>query len=70
MQCENISDAEQLTWLLVNHIEYVVRLSAEVPVSELIATVHRNSAASGLFIQAIGARCQDISEVTCHIFLT
>lgn len=60
--CENISDAEQLTWLLVNHIEYVVRLSTEAPVSELISAVHRNPAASGLFIQAIGSRCQDINE--------
>lgn len=35
--CENIGDAEQLTWLLVNHIEYIVRLSNEAPVSELIS---------------------------------
>lgn len=60
--CENISDAEQLTWLLVNHIEYVIRLSIEAPVSELISAVHRNPAASGLFIQAIGSRCRDIKE--------
>lgn len=61
--CENISDAEQLTWLLVNHIEYVIRLSNEAPISELISAVHRNPAASGLFIQAIGSRCRDIHEV-------
>lgn len=60
--CENISDAEQLTWLLVNHIEYVIRLSDEVPVRELISAVHRNPAASGLFIQAIGSRCRDVRE--------
>lgn len=62
--CENIADAEQLTWLLVNHIEYIIRLSNEIPVSELISAVHRNPAASGLFIQAIGSRCRDVTDPT------
>lgn len=62
--CENISDAEQLTWLLVNHIEYIIRLSNEIPIWELISAVHRNPAASGLFLQAIGSRCRDITNPT------
>ncbi|XP_066998979.2 huntingtin [Anabrus simplex] len=60
--CENLSDAEQLTWLLVNHIEEVVRLSREPPVQELIAAVHRNGAASGLLVQAVGSRCQNLVQ--------
>lgn len=57
-----MGDAEQVTWLLVNHIEEVVRLSKEVPVQELIAAVHRNPAASGLLVQAVAVRCQDLSQ--------
>jgi huntingtin len=62
-QCENINDAEQLTWLLVNHIEEVISLSVEPPVQELIAAVHRNPVASGLLVQAVGARCQNLGQV-------
>ncbi|KAJ9589854.1 hypothetical protein L9F63_017009 [Diploptera punctata] len=54
---ENMNNAEQLTWLLVNHIEEIVALSTEPPVQELIAAVHRNPAASGLLVQAVAARC-------------
>ncbi|KDR16213.1 huntingtin [Zootermopsis nevadensis] len=60
--CENMNDAEQLTWLLVNHIEEVVSLSTEPPVQELIAAVHRNPVASGLLVQAVGARCQKLRQ--------
>lgn len=51
-----------MTWLLVNHIEEVVRLSKEEPVLELIAAVHRNPAASGLLVQAVAVRCHDLSQ--------
>ncbi|KAK7793413.1 hypothetical protein R5R35_014313 [Gryllus longicercus] len=60
--CENLSDAQQLTWLLVNHIEEVVRLSIEPPVHELVAAVNRSSAASGLLVQAVAARCQNLLQ--------
>ncbi|XP_069698723.1 huntingtin isoform X2 [Periplaneta americana] len=60
--CENMNDAEQLTWLLVNHMEEVVALSAEPPVQELIAAVHRHPRASGLLVQAVGSRCQSLQR--------
>ncbi|XP_049777630.1 huntingtin [Schistocerca cancellata] len=60
--CENLSDAEQLTWLLVNHMEHVIQLSTEPPVQELIAAVHRHSTASGLLVHAVGSRCQDMQQ--------
>jgi huntingtin len=63
VQCENMNDAEQLTWLLVNHIEEVVSLSSEPPVQELIAAVHRNPTASGLLVQAVGVRCRKLRQV-------
>ncbi|XP_048514714.1 huntingtin isoform X2 [Athalia rosae] len=61
--CENINDAEPLTWLLINHIEETIMLAREPPVKELLAAaVHRNPAASGLLVQAIAARCLDLSK--------
>lgn len=61
--CENINDAEPLTWLLVNHIEETIHLATEPPVRELVAVaVHRNSSASGLLIQAIATKCLDLSK--------
>lgn len=56
--CENVHDAEPMTWLIVNHVSEVIRLSSEPPVSDFISGIHRNSAASGLFIQAVLSRCE------------
>ncbi|KAK2585924.1 hypothetical protein KPH14_010508 [Odynerus spinipes] len=61
--CENLNDAEPLTWLLVNHIEEAVRIATESPVRELLAAaVHRNPAASGLLVQAISTKCVNLSQ--------
>uniref|UniRef100_A0A0C9Q4L0 Htt_0 protein n=1 Tax=Fopius arisanus TaxID=64838 RepID=A0A0C9Q4L0_9HYME len=61
--CENMNDTESLTWLVMNHIEETMNLVNEPPVRELgTATVHRKPAASGLLIQAIAARCLDLSK--------
>ena len=57
--CENMNDAEHMTWLIVQNINEIIRLCHELPVSEFISSIHRNSASSGLFIQAINARCDD-----------
>ncbi|XP_036083329.1 huntingtin isoform X3 [Rousettus aegyptiacus] len=62
--CQNLHDSEHLTWLVVNHIQDLVALSHEPPVQDFISAVHRNSAASGLFIQAIQSRCEDLSPPT------
>lgn len=60
--CENLTDAEHMTWLIVNHVNELVCLSSEPPVQDLIGAIHRNSAASGLFIQAIQARCDNLAK--------
>ncbi|XP_012141248.1 huntingtin isoform X2 [Megachile rotundata] len=61
--CENLSDAEPLTWLLVNHTEETVNNAIESPVKDLLtAAIHRNSAASGLLVQAIATKCTDLSQ--------
>ncbi|XP_041477605.1 huntingtin-like isoform X1 [Lytechinus variegatus] len=54
--CENEADAEPLTWLVVNHVNDIVQLSYELPVQDLVSAIHRNSAASGLFLRAINIR--------------
>ncbi|EFB15589.1 hypothetical protein PANDA_004691, partial [Ailuropoda melanoleuca] len=62
--CQNLHDSEHLTWLIVNHIQDLISLSHEPPVQDFISAVHRNSAASGLFIQAIQSRCENLSAPT------
>ncbi|KAI4832597.1 hypothetical protein KUCAC02_015559, partial [Chaenocephalus aceratus] len=42
----------------------LISLSHEPPVQDFISAVHRNSAASGLFIQAIQSRCDNLSAPT------
>ena len=63
-QCQNLHDSEHLTWLTVNHVQDLIRLSHEPPVQDFISAVHRNSAASGLFIQAIQSRCDNLASVS------
>ncbi|XP_034181194.2 huntingtin [Osmia lignaria lignaria] len=61
--CENLSDAEPLTWLLVNHTVETVNNAIESPVRDLLtAAIHRNPAASGLLVQAIATKCTDLSQ--------
>lgn len=62
--CENIYDAEPMTWLIVNHVSEIIRLSSETPVSDFISVIHRNPAASGLFVQAVLTRCETQSSVS------
>ncbi|XP_072803026.1 huntingtin isoform X3 [Vicugna pacos] len=62
--CQNLHDSEHLTWLIVNHVQDLITLSHEPPVQDFISAVHRNSAASGLFIQAIQSRCENLSTPT------
>ncbi|XP_029462586.1 huntingtin [Rhinatrema bivittatum] len=62
--CQNLHDSEHLTWLIVNHVQDLITLSHEPPVQDFISAVHRNSAASGLFIQAIQSRCENLATPT------
>ncbi|KAF7652663.1 hypothetical protein LDENG_00093060 [Lucifuga dentata] len=62
--CQNLHDSEHLTWLIVNHVRDLIGLSHEPPVQDFISAVHRNSAASGLFIQAIQSRCDNLTTPT------
>ncbi|XP_075893458.1 huntingtin isoform X5 [Nelusetta ayraudi] len=62
--CQNLHDSEHLTWLIVNHVQDLISLSHEPPVQDFISAVHRNSAASGLFIQAIQSRCDNLNTPT------
>ncbi|XP_036790021.1 huntingtin isoform X10 [Oncorhynchus mykiss] len=62
--CQNLHDSEHLTWLIVNHVRDLIDLSHEPPVQDFISAVHRNSAASGLFIQAIQSRCDNLTTPT------
>ncbi|XP_013398873.1 huntingtin [Lingula anatina] len=60
--CENLNDAEHMTWVIINHVSDLIELSHEPPVQDFISAVHRNSAASGLFVQAIHSRCDNLAK--------
>ncbi|KAL5022595.1 hypothetical protein ScPMuIL_001750 [Solemya velum] len=62
--CENLNDAEHMTWLIINHVSDLIELSQESPVQDFISAIHRNPAASSLFIQAIHARCENVSKAS------
>ncbi|XP_015913152.2 huntingtin [Parasteatoda tepidariorum] len=51
--CDNPNDVVQMTWLIVNHVNHIIDLSAETTVLDFLSAIHRNPAASGLWIQAI-----------------
>ncbi|GIX84161.1 huntingtin [Caerostris extrusa] len=51
--CENPTDVVQMTWLIVNHVNDIIDLSLETTVQDFISAIHRNPAASGLWVQAI-----------------
>ncbi|XP_033756060.1 huntingtin-like [Pecten maximus] len=60
--CENLTEAEHMTWLVINHVSDIIALSQESPVQDFVSAIHRNSSASSLFIQAIHARCENVSK--------
>ena len=56
--CESaVSNAEQMTWLIINHIHDIIYLSHEITIKDFINAIHRNPASSALFIQSINAKC-------------
>uniref|UniRef100_UPI00358E7878 huntingtin isoform X3 n=1 Tax=Myxine glutinosa TaxID=7769 RepID=UPI00358E7878 len=58
--CQNLHDSEQLAWLIVNHVTDLIALSHEPPVQDCISAIHRNPAASRLFIEALRSRSQSL----------
>lgn len=60
-------DAEQLTWLMMNHVHSIVRWSDEPPVKDLIHSIYKKPSPSALFIQSLNTRCCDCKDAS---FLT
>lgn len=50
---QNQSEVEAMSWLIVNHISEVLTLQSEPPIQDFISVIHRNSAASRLFVESI-----------------
>ncbi|XP_050396465.2 huntingtin [Patella vulgata] len=59
---ENLSNAEHITWLTVNHVSDLIELTPESPVQDFISAIHRNPAASSMFVQAINTRCDHVTR--------
>ncbi|KAF5273906.1 hypothetical protein FQA39_LY01021 [Lamprigera yunnana] len=62
---ENLSEAKP--WFLVHNIRLLVQLCDEEPICEFFSSLHRNSVASGLIIQAINTKCLPIPESTLRM---
>lgn len=57
----SMNDVEHITWLIIHHINDIIRWSHETPIAEFINAIHGNSASSGIFIQAINSGTNDLS---------
>lgn len=62
---ENITNGDQLSWMLTNHLNLMLTLSEEAPVFEFLASLHRNEESSALFLNVILTK--DISHVDVSI---
>lgn len=58
----SMNDVEHITWLIIHHINDIIRWSHEMPIAEFINAVHGNSASSGIFIQAIDTNVNDLTS--------
>jgi len=58
----SMDDVEHITWLIIHHINDIIRWSHEMPIAEFINAVHGTSASSGIFIQAIDTNTNDLTS--------
>ena len=52
--CENTSNVECTTWIVVNYVRNIVRSFQESPVQDFVMALQSSASSSGLFLQAIG----------------
>lgn len=60
----SMNDVEHITWLIIHHINDIIRWSHEMPIAEFINAVHGNSASSGIFIQAINSNFNNFTSIS------
>lgn len=60
----SMNDVEHITWLIIHHINDIIRWSHEMPITEFINSVHGNSASSGIFIQAINNGFNNLTSIS------
>lgn len=58
----SMDDVEHITWLIIHHINDIIRWSHEMPIAEFISAIHGTSASSGIFIQAIDTNTNDLTS--------
>lgn len=59
----SMNDVEHITWLIIHHINDIIRWSHEPPISEFITAVHSNTGSSGIFIQAIDCSFTNLNSI-------
>jgi len=60
----SMTDVEHITWLIIHHINDIIRWSHETPIADFINAVHGNSASSGIFIQAINTNFNNLTSIS------
>lgn len=55
--CDNITNVEATSWLVVNYVRDIIMNFKESPVQDFIMSMHSSAASSVLLFQAIASRC-------------
>ena len=67
--CENISNVEYTTWVIVNYTQSLINSINESPVQDFVMSIHRTASSSGLLLQAVITRVSKISDLAQISFL-
>ncbi|UXI20086.1 beta-amyloid-like protein [Sarcoptes scabiei] len=57
---ENLDNAEFISYVIVKNLAEIVENCFETPIKEFINSIHRNSVSSGLFLQSISLRSEEL----------
>ena len=62
----NTSDGELLAWFLSSQIREIVTNIGDPNIREFVNSIHRQEAASGLFLESVSARLETMRSVQCY----
>ena len=62
----NTSDGELLAWFLSSQIREIVTNIGDPNIREFVNSIHRQAAASGLFLESVSARLETMRSVQCY----
>uniref|UniRef100_A0A6P6Y7E8 Huntingtin-like n=1 Tax=Dermatophagoides pteronyssinus TaxID=6956 RepID=A0A6P6Y7E8_DERPT len=57
---ENLENVEFLSWFIINYLHEIIEHCHEMPIKEFINTIHRKPVSSGLLLQVISSKCDEL----------